>query len=91
VIATEDLRKTRQRVLDEVRELMVALDLAPEGVDPGATLVDELEFDSLDWLDLALRLEEDFDVALREEKLATVRTVGDVVDRVVAALREPAT
>lgn len=79
-------RASRQRVFREIRAVMAQLDLAPEDVDPSATLIDDLAFDSLDWLDLALRLEEVFDVRLREEKLASVGCVGDVVDRVLAAL-----
>lgn len=77
---------TRQRVLDEIRARMLELDLGPPDVAPDAGLVDDLAFDSLDWLDLTLHLEEQFDVVLREEKLASVLTVSDVVDRVLGAL-----
>jgi len=84
--AAEEVPATRQRVLDEIRAQMVALDLAPRDVDPAATLVDDLAFDSLDWLDLTLHLEERLGIALREEKLASTRTVGDVVECVLQAL-----
>lgn len=67
---------------------MAQLDLASGGVDPAAALVDDLEFDSLDWLDLVSCLEENLQITLREQKLASVRTVEDVVDCVLTALAE---
>jgi acyl carrier protein len=85
---TQDLSASRQRVLDEIRGHMAQLDLAPGDVDPAATLIDDLDFDSLDWLDLVLCLEEDLQIALHEQKLVSVRTVEDVVDCVLTALAE---
>lgn len=76
----------REQVFDRIRAAMARLDLAPPDLGPEARLVDDLDLDSLDWADLRLQLEEDFDVVLDDEKLASVRTVQDVVDRVVAAL-----
>lgn len=74
------------QVLDEVRKLMAQLDLAPLDVAPTAYLGDDLELDSLDQMDLLVHLEEHFDIDLRDEPLASVRTVQDVVDGVIAAL-----
>lgn len=85
---TQDPSASRQRVLDEIRGRMAQLDLAPGDVDPAATLIDDLDFDSLDWLDLVLCLEEDLQIALHEQKLVSVRTVEDVVDCVLTALAE---
>ena len=76
----------RQQVLDEVRSAMAQLGLAPADVDPGAHLVDDLDLDSLDWVDLALGLEKRLGVALREQRFASVRTVCDIVDQVLAGL-----
>ncbi len=77
---------SRQQVLDEVRSAMAQLGLAPADVDPGAHLVDDLDLDSLDWVDLALGLEKQLGVALREQRFVSVRTVRDIVDRVLAEL-----
>lgn len=76
----------REQVFDRIRAAMTRLDLAPPDLGPEARLVDDLDLDSLDWADLRLQLEEDFDVVLDDEALASVCTVQDVVDRVVAAL-----
>lgn len=86
--APEDRPSSRQRALDLVRASMAAIGLAPEDVDPAAHLVDDLDLDSLDWIDLSMQLEEKLDITLHEEKFASVRTVEDVADRVFAALAE---
>lgn len=79
---------SREQILDEIRAAMAKLDLGTRGVDLATHLTDDLEFDSLDWLDLRLYLEESLGVLLEEEKLASVRTIGDVVEGVASALAE---
>jgi acyl carrier protein len=61
------------------------------GLDPGAIeltahLIDDLDLDSIDLVDLAVSLEEDRGIKLDEEDLKSVRTVGDAVNAVRAAL-----
>ena len=61
------------------------------GIDPGtieltAHLIDDLDLDSIDLVDLAVSLEQDRGIKLDEEKLKSVRTVGDAVNAVRAAL-----
>ncbi len=67
---------------------MACIGLDPAEVDPAAHLVDDLDLDSLDWVDLAMRLEETFPIALREERFASLRTVQDLVDRIYSELLE---
>lgn len=86
--AGESLPVDRREVLDEVRASMAGLGLCPADVPSTAHLVDDLGLDSLDWIDLAMHLEEKLSIAIREEALASVRTVQDVADRVHAALAE---
>jgi acyl carrier protein len=61
--------------------------MGPEDVVPEARLVDDLALDSLDWADLALRLEETLRVELHDEKLARLATIQDVVDLIDERLR----
>lgn len=51
-------------------------------LSPTAHLVDDLDLDSIDAIDLAVRLEETLGIQLREEELKAIRTVQDVVDTV---------
>ncbi len=73
---------TLEEIFDGVRATLVEIGIRRELIQPAARLVDDLELDSLDWIDLALRLEEKLPIALREEKLAVVSTVQHVVDLV---------
>jgi len=86
VNAHNDLPVDRQRVLDDVRATLVQMGLDPASIDPAAQLVDDLDLDSLDWVDLALQLEENLCITLADERFASLRTVQDVVDRVYSAL-----
>ncbi len=67
---------------------MAWIGLDPAKVDPATHLINDLELDSLDWVDLASGLEETFPIALRESGLASLRTVQDLVDRIYSALLE---
>jgi acyl carrier protein len=83
-----DLPVSRARVLDEIRATMARIGLDPSDVRPQARLVDNLAIDSLDWADLTMRLEETLSIDLGDERLASMKTVQDVVDLVYAALVE---
>jgi acyl carrier protein len=43
-------------------------------------LVDELDLDSIDAIDLSVRLEEKTGVTFKEDDLKAIRTIADVVD-----------
>ena len=78
----EETRPTREHIFDEVRATLTEIGLSADRIRPDARLVDDLELDSLDWVDLGLRLEDKLEVSLRDEKLAVETTIGHVVDLV---------
>jgi acyl carrier protein len=45
-----------------------------------AHLIDDLDLDSIDAIDLSVRLEEKIGVSFKEEDLKSIRTIQDVVD-----------
>ncbi len=59
--------------------LMTHFDLPPEQVTPSARLVEDLELDSLDAVDLVVRLEQETGVEIAEEELKSMATVQDVL------------
>ena len=62
---------------------MVALfDTPPEAITPEACLVEDLDLDSIDAIDLIVKLQELTGRKMKPEDFKTVRTVSDVVDRV---------
>jgi acyl carrier protein len=69
-----------------VRATLARIGLDPENVHLAAHLVDDLDLDSLDWVDFAIQLEETLSIDLREERFTSIRTVQDIVDRACAAL-----
>jgi acyl carrier protein len=50
-----------------------------EDLFPEAHLTDDLELDSIDAIDLAVRLEERTGLSFKEEDLKSIRTIQDVV------------
>ena len=62
----------------------VHLDGDPNRLQPEARLGEDLCVDSLAAIELAMVLEDEFDIALPEEVLGCVRTYGDVVSLVNA-------
>ena len=57
----------------------VHLDVDPKRLKPDARLGEDLCVDSLAAIELAMVLEDEFDIALPEEVLGCIRTYGDMV------------
>lgn len=57
-------------------------ELDSDKVQPAARLIEDLDLDSLDAIDLAVRLEETTGHALEETTLRELRTVDDVVSAI---------
>lgn len=80
------MTQSGERIFDDIRATLAELGVDPERIRPDARLVDDLELDSLDWIDLALRLEEKLPVELQERRLADVQTLAEVVAEIEAQL-----
>lgn len=71
---------SKAEILRELQLMMKELfDLDSERVQPHARLVEDLELDSLDAIDLAVRVEETTGLAFDEAKIREFRTVEDVL------------
>lgn len=67
-------------MFEAIREALAKqLRIAPEKITLSSRIKDDLGADSLDILQLLMTVEEDFGIAIPDEKLATFSTVGDVV------------
>ncbi len=74
---------TKEEILERVREILSqAFELDPSDVVPTAHLIDDLDLDSIDAIDLAVDLERETGLSLKEDELRAVRVVQDVVDLV---------
>jgi len=58
------------------------LSVEESAVTPDAKFGDDLDADSLDLVELVMALEEEFDIAVPEEELADVETVGQAFNLV---------
>lgn len=63
-------------------------EVPPERVSREARLFEDLDLDSIDAVDLVVKLQELTGRKLKPEEFKSVRTVGDVLDRVHALLVE---
>jgi len=67
-------------ILLEIQRMMKELfELEPDRVQPAARLSEDLELDSLDAMDLAVKVEESTGIAFDEKRLRSLRTVEDVI------------
>lgn len=57
---------------------------AATDVSPEKSFIDDLEFDSLTMVDVAVQVEEKFGVRIPDDELPTLKTVQDAVDYVCA-------
>jgi acyl carrier protein len=67
--------------LEQLQEFLVKnFEVRSEQVTPPARLIDDLDLDSLDAVDLVVRLEQETGVEIAEDELKSLATVQDVLD-----------
>ncbi len=81
----------REDALTVIREVATEiLSVEPAAVVESARFAEDLDADSLDLVELVMGLEERFDVAIPEQDLEGVVTVGQAVDLVLAKAAQSA-
>lgn len=74
---------TNEQILDRLKEILhEAFEIDPVRVVPDASLFGELDLDSIDAVDLAIKLQQMTGKRIKPEDFKTVRTVGDVIGTV---------
>ncbi len=68
-------------VLEErVQEIIVKeLGVSREEVTPEASFIDDLGADSLDIVELVMKMEEEFDVEISDDDAEQIQTIGDAI------------
>ena len=79
---------TAEEIFDKVRVMIAEqLDVNADDITLSMSFEDDLEADSLDLVDLAMGLEDEFDIGETEEGvLEKIKTVGDVVNYIAKKL-----
>lgn len=82
---------SRDEIYEKLKEFLIELfEIAPEAISQDALLADDLDLDSIDAVDLILKLQEFTGQKVSAEQFRTVRTVGDVIDQVHELLGQAA-
>ncbi|MDY6796835.1 MAG: acyl carrier protein [Actinomycetota bacterium] len=77
----------RERILEKVRQTLSGrLAVTIDDVGWDSLLQEDLEADSLDLVELAIMMEEEFGVEIPDDQLGEIRTVGDTVELIQAKL-----
>ncbi|MCC7491557.1 MAG: acyl carrier protein [Fimbriimonadaceae bacterium] len=72
-------------VFDRIKDIIVEqLDVKPEEVTPDARFIDDLGADSLDVVELIMRIEEELDIEIPDEEAEKLHSVADAVAYVEA-------
>lgn len=76
----------RNEILQKVKDLVVeTLEVSADEIDE-STAYEDLGADSFDMLELVTAMEDEFGATMDEDQLGTIKTIGDTVDAVAAAL-----
>lgn len=79
---TERTAVTKTDVVEALRELLGEFEVEPDDVSAAAEF-EALGLDSLDLVELSVKVEDAYEIDISEEDLEPVRTVGDAADVVV--------
>jgi acyl carrier protein len=68
--------------------LVEMFEVPPEKITPGARLFEDLDLDSIDAVDLIVKLQDLTGRKFKPEEFKSVRTVGDLIDHVLLISHE---
>jgi acyl carrier protein len=81
--------KTKDQIMAAVVDaLHDTFGIEREKLVPGAKLYEDLEIDSIDAIDLMVKLQKMIGKRMQPEAFKSVRTIGDVVDVIVKLVNE---
>ena len=72
----------------KVKEIIVKqLNVDEADVKPESSFIDDLDADSLDTVELIMAFEEEFDLEIPDEEAEKIKTVGDAISHIEAAVK----
>ena len=79
----------KEEILHKVEDVIVdLLSIDRALIKPEARLAEDLDFDSIDGIELILQLETKYDEKISADELKSARTIQDVVDCLYKLLRQ---
>ena len=74
---------TKQEIFKQIADILVKdFDCKPEDLKPESKLVDDLDLDSIDAVDLIVRLQKVINVRVNPDDFKQITTLQDVVDAI---------
>lgn len=68
-------------VFDKIKEIILdQMDVDEEDITPDADIQDDLQADSLDIVMLMKTISDEFEMAVPDDAVDSIKTVGDIVD-----------
>ena len=78
---------TKEQIFDELKKILVEeLEINDGDIVPEANLFEDLDLDSIDAVDIAVRMQKFTDKKLSPAECKKIRTVNDVVEAVYGLL-----
>lgn len=79
----------REEILAEIKTIMVEMfEIDDQTITPDARLYEDLDFDSIDAVDMMVKLKEITGKAVKPEDFKSARTIGDVVEAVFKMMND---
>jgi acyl carrier protein len=79
----------REDILAAIQEIMVDMfEMDPAAITLEARLYEDLDFDSIDAVDMIVRLKQVTGKMVKPEDFKTARTIGDVVEAIVRLMQD---
>ncbi len=81
--------KSRHEILQLIKQIMLEMfEIEEQLVIPEARLKEDLDFDSIDAVDMIVKLKEMTGKAVKQEDFKNARTINDVVEAVYKLINE---
>ncbi len=79
---------TKEEIYEELKNILIDdFEIDEDKIVPEANLFEDLEFDSIDAVDLAVRLQDFTKQKISPENFKQIKTINDVVDAVDGLLQ----
>lgn len=80
---------SRDEIYQQIASYLIEIFEVPaDKINPGARLYEDLDLDSIDAVDLVVKLQELTQQKFKPEDFRSVRTVADVIDRIDVMARD---
>lgn len=81
--------ENREQILAMLRQILEEeFEIEPEAITPEASLYEELDLDSIDAVDLVIKLQQMTGKKIKPEEFKSVRTVNDVVNAIEGLIKD---